>query len=122
MAIGASLRVVIGCRLPHGIILTRPNPKDPLNPEKVKLVGIHSSKLIQRDGSPAADFVTTEVDAEFWDAWKTAYHSFKPLQVGSIFEARNEQEAKIKAKEYSRQKTGFEPIDPSTMGVKTAEK
>lgn len=110
-------KVVIGCRLPHGLILTHP-----LSKQKVTLDGYHKSKIVARDGSPAATFVTTEVDQEFWDTWKTAYSGYAPLKSGAIFEARNETEAVSKAKELRKEKTGFEPLEQSAIGVKPADK
>lgn len=113
-------KVVIGCRLPHGITLTNPNSKDPENPDRVTLAGYWSNKMRKADGSPYQDFALTEVDAEFWETWKIAYRTFKPLQTGAIFEARTQQDAEVKAKDYRKQKTGFEPKDPNSLGVKTA--
>ena len=115
MAIGSSLRITIGCRLPHGLTISHPNPDVK---QKVTLAGVHSSKLVDRTGKPAASYVTTEVDAELWEAWKTAYRDFAALKSGAIFEARNEQEAKIKANDLRKEKTGFEPMAPDAQNVK----
>lgn len=116
MAIGSSLKVTIGCRLPHGLTLCHPNPEIKT---KVTLAGLHSSKLVDRTGAPAASYVTTEVDADFWEVWKTAYSSFTPLRTGAIFEARSEQEAKQKALDLQKVKTGFEPLASDAHGVKS---
>jgi hypothetical protein len=112
-------QIVIGCRLPHGLTLSHPNPEVK---HKVTLAGLHSSKLVNRDGGPAAQYVTTTVDADFWEVWKTAYRGYKPLQTGAIFEARNETEAIAKAKELRKEKTGLEPLQPESLGVKPATK
>lgn len=111
--------ILIGCRLPHGLTIKHPNPDVKAS---VTLAGIHSSKLVKRDGTPAADHAVTAVDLELWDAWKTVYHEFAALKTGAIFEAKNSQEAGLKAKELRSEKTGFEPVDPKSLGVKPADK
>lgn len=111
--------VLIGCRLPHGLTLTHPNPEIEVT---VTLAGTWSNPLRKPDGSPAVDHVVTPVDAEFWEIWKTAYRSYAPLKKGSIFEARSEQDVAAKMKDLRKVKTGFEPISPDAMGIKTLSK
>lgn len=111
--------VLIGCRLPHGLTLTHPNPEIE---DKVTLAGTWSNPLRKPDGSPAVDHVVTPVDAEFWEVWKKAYATYVPLRNGSIFEARSEQDAAAKMKDLRKVKTGFEPIHPESMGIKTLSK
>lgn len=106
--------VLIGCRLPHGLVLRHPSPEH--KDETVTLEGLKDSKVI------GATYVTTKVDAEFWATWKTAYSDFQPLRTGAIFEARSDDEAKFKAKSLTKEKTGFEPMKPEDGGVKPAEK
>lgn len=105
--------VIIGCRLPHGLVLKNPLAKN----SSVTLAGLNSSRII------GADYVTTEVDADFWAAWKLTYEkSFEPFVKGAIFEARSESEAASIAKEVRKEKTGFEPMAKEAAGVKPAEK
>ncbi len=106
-------KIVIGCRLPHGLTLTHPNKEVKAS---VTLKGINSARPL------IVPYVTTEVDVELWEAWKKAYSDYTPLKKGSIFEARSNQEAKVKAAEYENEKTGFEPVHPESMGVKKADK
>lgn len=106
--------VLIGCRLPNGIILTHPQNKD----QKVHIAGCSGEKLESGLHLPPRAFATTRVDAEFWSAWKAAYQGFPPLKNRALFEARDEQEAAAKAKDSGR--TGFEQM-PKTVtmdGVK----
>jgi hypothetical protein len=63
-------------------------------------------------------FATTEVDAEFWSAWKAAYVGFPPLKNRAVFEAKSEQEASAKAKELKNENTGFEQMAKTAGGVK----
>lgn len=105
-------KIIIGCRLPNGILLKHPNPDVSAT---VKLNGKFSSKII------GATYGSTEVDADFWEAWKKAYANYQPLKSGAIFEARSETEAVAKAKELVKEKTGFEPMPQDAAGVKPAE-
>jgi len=113
----AAKQIVIGCRLPHGIVL-----RNPLKPEDtVELAGVNKALII------GADHATTPVDAEFWETWKIAHKDFAPLKSGAIFEAKSESEAKAVAKELKDEKTGFEkmPSDEKSLkkaGVKPADK
>jgi len=104
--------ILIGCRLPHGLVLSHPLKKD----VKVTLNGLNSSRII------GADYVTTEVEADLWEAWKLTRSDFAPLKSGAIFEARNESEAASIAKELRGEKTGLEPMPKDAAGVKPAEK
>ena len=107
----ASKTVIVSCKLPHGIILDHP-----LDPTKsVELAGLNSSQII------GATHATTEVDAEFWDLWKTTNAEFAPLVSGAIFEAKDLADAKAKAKERAKEKTGFEQMPQEGQGVDKAE-
>lgn len=104
-------KILIGCRLPNGLIISHPVTK-----LTVKLEGKFASKIV------GATHSTTEVDADFWETWKKAYSDYQPLKSGAIFEARSETEASAKAKELRKEKTGFEPMEKDAAGVKAAEK
>lgn len=103
--------VVIGCRLPSGIVLE-------LNGVKKVLAGQRQTQerspiiLLNED-----DYGTTIVDAEYWEAWKKEYAGFAPLENGAIFEAKSEQDAKAIHKELKKEKTGHEPM-PQVDGKK----
>jgi hypothetical protein len=115
-------KVLICSKLPNGLIITNPhNPE-----EKVTLAGRFSSI-----GDAAGNFIdkgysTTEVDADFWAAWKEIHAGYKPLKNGSLFEAKSRNEAGDKAKELGKEKTGFEPMgksgDARAKGVKEVTK
>lgn len=108
--------VTIGCRLPNGLIIHDPNCTDPA--ERGTQVKLNGPKLLVADGrNIGASFVTTEVDADFWIAWKKVYANYGPLVKGFIFEARNQSEATAKAKELQKEKTGFEQMPQQAMGV-----
>lgn len=111
VTVGAT-RVIIGCKLPHGLILDHP-----LDPSKtVEINGLNRSMIV---GAP---YATTEVDGEFWEAWKTVHAAFPALQSGAIFEAGSVSEAAAVAKELEGEKTGFEPMEQNADGVKAVDK
>ena len=91
--------ILIGCRLPNGLVLHHPKNKN----LTVKLVRHLRDKAGKRSLYAADDaFSTTAVDLEFWTAWKAAYAGFPPLKTRAVFEARSDQEATAKAKDTSR--------------------
>jgi hypothetical protein len=105
--------ILIGCRLPNGLILHHP---DSTKNVTVKLEGTLRPPTADGLYLPAKMFATTEVDAEFWALWKAAYVGFPPLKNRAVFEARSDQEATGKAKEVAKEKTGFEQM-PRTLTV-----
>lgn len=106
--------IIIGCRLPNGLILHHPQNRD----LSVKINGTSSAPTEGGLYLPPKSYATTEVDAEFWAAWKAAYVGFPPLKNRAMFEARSEQEAASKTKEVTKEKTGFEQMPKNAGGVK----
>ena len=104
--------VVIGCKLPHGLILRHPLAKD----KTVLLNGTNTSKLV-----PRPSFVTTQIDGEFWEGWKLMHSSYQPLKSGAIFEAAGQREAEDKGRELEKEKTGFEPMPQKAPGITKAD-
>lgn len=104
--------VTVGCKLPHGIILDHP-----LDPSvKVTLAGKKDAIIV------GADYATTEVDDNFWEVWQTVNKDFPAFKSGAIFVAANAKDIAAVAKEHADVKTGFEPLDPKSNGVKPADK
>jgi hypothetical protein len=106
--------ILIGCRLPNGLVLHHPKNRD----LTVKLAGTYGAKMDSGLYTPPRAFTTTPVDLEFWTEWKAAYVGFPPLKTRAVFEARSDQEAGAKAKDTD--KTGFEPMSQTAVidGVK----
>ena len=101
--------VLIGCRLPNGLVLHHPKNRN----LTVKLAGTYETKLESGLFVPPRPYTLTPVDAEFWAAWKEAYVGFPPLKTRAVFEARSDQEAGAKAKDTA--KTGFEPMEKNAV-------
>ena len=110
--------VLIGCRLPNGLVLHHPKNRN----ITVRLAGTYETKLENGLFVPPKMFSTTVVDAEFWGAWKEAYSGFPPLKNRAVFEAHSDQEATAKGRELKKEKTGFEPMEQDSIGVKPATK
>jgi len=108
--------IIIGCKLPHGIILHHP-----LDPSKiVELNGKNKVTII------GAEHATTDVDAEFWEHWSSVHAEFPALKSGAIFVAKSAADAEAIAREFEDRKTGFEPMrtdgkDERARGVKSAD-
>ena len=103
--------VLIGCKLPHGLILDHPLDVS----KKVELAGLNKAIII------GADCATTPVDGEFWETWKTVHKDHPAIKSGAIFDARTTEEVKAKSKELKAEKTGFEAMPQEAMGVKVAD-
>lgn len=108
--------VIIGCRLPSGILL------ELANGQSVEIAGQRQAQerspiiLLSED-----DYGITEVDADFWAQWKKEFAGFQPLESGAIFEAKNDKDAKAIAKELRKEKTGHEPLSQSAKGITKAD-
>lgn len=109
--------VVVGCKLPHGIII-----QHPMDPTKtVELKGKNNAVII------GADYSTTEVDGDFWEQWAAVNKEFPAVNSGAIFVAKTLTDAAAIAAEFKDRKTGFEPMrtdgkDERASGVKPADK
>jgi hypothetical protein len=114
--------ILIGSKLPTGLILH--HPLDPTI--KVTIRGLNGAARGTNGQPISVPYVLTEVDEEFWEAWKAAHDTprttFPPLKSGGLFEAKDEASAKSIAREFEKHKTGLEPLNHAEGGVKPADK
>lgn len=103
--------ITIGCKLPNGITLDTPVAPG----VSVTLKGANKELIIN------SGYGTTEVDAKFWEAWKSTHAGFQPLTSGAIFEAKSQNDAAAIAREQTERKTGLERMPQKAMGVKKVE-
>lgn len=127
-------QVIIGCKLPHGIVLEhitiRPEPADgrtvnfnpaPAGPRVV----LNGSNSMLRPGLVMAQgehlFGMTHVDRSFWEKWLEHNRGSGLVQKGFVFEVPGEGSAtKARdtavemAKERADLRTGLEALDPRT--------
>jgi hypothetical protein len=110
----ASEKVIIGSKLPNGLILRHPL-KDSI--VEVEIKGLNSAPMGANGARVIIPYATTEVDKDFWEAWKLVHdhesRPFAPLASGAIFEAKTQEAASKIAKERSKEKTGLEPMAKS---------
>lgn len=104
---------LIGCRLPHGLIIQHPLDEN----LKVEIKGLNSSRII------GAEHMVTEVDKATWEAWYASHKNFPPLKNKAIFAIEGgESEGEAMAREFKSIKTGFEQMPQKAMGIKPVEK
>jgi hypothetical protein len=110
--------ISIGCRLPNGLIIDLGDATKP----SIELAGQRQAQ----ENSPIvllneSHYGVTEVDESYWEAWKKHVGpEFAPLKSQAIFEAKNEKEAKAKAKDLKEVKTGHEPLKQEVGDIKKA--
>lgn len=108
--------VIIGCRLPSGLLLELSNG------QTQELAGQRQAQ----ERSPIItlsneDYGLTEVDADFWAQWKKEFAGFQPLESGAIFEAKDRKDAEAIHKELKKEKTGHEPLPQTDKNITKAD-
>ena len=98
------------CTLPHGIVAE-------VNGVKVNFAGANQNCSEFRP--LLGDYGVTEVDADFWAAWKKENINSRLVLSGAISEAKDEKSAKDKGADQATIDTGFKPLDPNSNGVET---
>lgn len=96
-----SATVIVGCKLPNGVIMELGN-------KSVEINGANSSHVVGGHG------ITYDVDAEFFSAWMKAHEDRDMVKNGFIFAHEKAAETKAQAKEQEENNTGLEPINPET--------
>lgn len=104
--------VIVGCKLPHGIII-----EHPMDPSKtVEIKGKNSAMII------GADYATTEVDGDFFEQWHAVNKEFPAVKSGAIFVAKTIADVTAMAAEFKGRKTGFEQMPQDAAGIKPLSK
>ncbi|MBV1833072.1 hypothetical protein [Novacetimonas pomaceti] len=107
-------KILIGCRLPHG--LTLPPMKEGAEP--VTLKGAYSHPSFNAASGHIAPWAygKTMADADLWAEFKKQYgDKFKPLSSGAIFEVKKPADAEKMAIERQDERTGLERISPDDL-------
>lgn len=90
--------VIVGCKLPHGLIIHLDDGK------RVKLNGANTSLLIN-------GFGTTAVDKAFADKWFAVNKSHPAVVSGAIFVSKDLASATDQAEDQQDAKSGFEQLN-----------
>ena len=122
--ISKRLTVTVGCKLPHGLVITLQKTRkdapigggpnaggEPVTTyfpvgEQITLNGTNSSNVIGGYG-------LTDVDAEFMREWMKQNADFPPVMNGLIFYQDKADKAADQAREMSDVQNGMEPLNPS---------
>lgn len=91
--------VVVGCKLPHGLIIHLPDTED-----RYTLNGANTSIIVGGYGR-------TAVPKAFMDAWMNIHKTWPPVASGAIFVADDQDGFEGQASEQEGVKSGFEGAD-----------
>lgn len=103
----SSSKVYVGCRHPHGIILT-------VGDTSVELKGMNSAVI-------AGTYGLTQVDEEFWAAWLKSHSDWPMVVNGMIFAQAKVADLQAEAEEVADEKTGFEALSQNSGGVEPSK-
>lgn len=113
----SSNTVVVGCKLPNGLIVDLCDPGVNEHGQKIMIPrrqpvtfkGANSSNIV-------GGFGLTDVDADFWEAWVKQNAKFPALVNGLIFAQERRDRAADNAMDHADAKSGFEGINPDRPG------
>lgn len=101
--------VTIGCKLPHGLIISARNTEG--DTVSLTLKGANDARIVGGYG------ITENVPVELWNAWLKKHHKHMAVVNGQLFVHNDLKSAEQIAKERREVTTGFEPIDPIKNGM-----
>jgi len=91
--------IIVGCRLPNGLILRHPKTG-----AEVEIAGANKERIV------GSGYAFTEVDEDFCKEWLAAHKDFAPVVSGAIVSGETEKEATAALREKKKKKTGFEGL------------
>jgi hypothetical protein len=110
--------VVVGSKLPFALQLNHPLDVT----VKVTVKGLNSAPKGINGVRMTVPYMTSEVPADFWKAWKFSHDvkgkTFQPLASGAIFECPSLVDAEKVYREREKEPTGLEPTKYNFNGVK----
>lgn len=105
-------KVIVGCKLPHGLILELGIEKG-IRTEAYKAVtlnGANSKGLVTAEG-----FALTTVDKNFMDEWTRLHRTHPSLKAGLIFVASTVDAAQAESIDKRDVRTKLEALDPAKL-------
>ena len=99
--------VVVSCKTPNGFIMEVDGVTQTINGWNSK----EALVVILKDGTKAA--LTSDVDANLWDKWRSIYKYHELVANGCVFAESTENTAKAATKERTGVKSGMEALDPN---------
>lgn len=142
---GVPARVVIGCKLPHGLALDAATiPQYLANgeladsgerdlDERIIIKGTDSLRVVGEDGTDTGVImpgsggygitVLEGKDVERWRDWYARHREYPPVKRGLIFEVGSESDARAEGEKRRDVKSGAERLDPNKLpaGIEKAD-
>lgn len=115
----AAESVIVGCKLPNGLILQVGNETVRLNGRARYRIPLEG-RVNRNTDVEYADGLTV-VPKQFWDSWYGAHKDYPPVmkvdaqgrpKEPAVYASPNRNEAVAKAKDTESAKVGFEGLDP----------
>lgn len=131
--------VTVCCRLPHGLRLRLTPEGDVQRRAELSKAGTpdrsptgYVKEVVVQGANRAPNYHPkdnvllgrvgrTVVDKPFWDAWLAAHKDSDLVKNNCVFAELTDAKADAKAAEFSKVKTGFEPVDPEELKRKGLE-
>lgn len=101
--------VTIGCKLPHGLIISAKNNEGEV--VSVTLNGANAARIVGGYG------ITENVPLELWNAWLKRHHKHAAVVNGQVFQHTDLKSVESEARNRRDVVTGLEPIDPIKNGM-----
>lgn len=95
--------IIVGCRLPNGLILRHPKTG-----AEVEIAGANKERII------GSGYALTEVDEEFYKEWLASHKDFAPIVSGAIVSGATEKDVSAALREVEKEETGFEGLSQDT--------
>lgn len=105
----AGEKVVVGCKLPHGLILELGTPP---KIRRVTLKGSNSTQIVGVNPLVGQFGLTPDVDKDFIDEWLTKNADLVFVKTKMIFVQKDQRSAEAEAREKFKLKSGLEPLNP----------
>ena len=116
--------VMVGCKLPHGIILELLEPSSGTNSDgkvvqllqpppagqRITLKGANSLREDKRAAQGQFPYAVTPVPRTFWEEWFRRNKTLEFVVKGFVFAERSEADAKAKGREGASLLTGLEAL------------
>jgi hypothetical protein len=107
--------VIVGCKLPNGLLLQVGNQTMRVNGRSQYRMPSPTRKDRNTDVKYADGL--TVLNKDFWDTWVKEHRDYAPVKSGAIYASPSRSDAVAKARDTEEMKVGFEPMDPLKAGL-----
>lgn len=119
--INGTATVVVGCKLPSGLIIELGKPGDE-NHTHVRLNGSNANAIVGSDGQPVVGgYGLTTISRQTWELWLNgdknqklpAHKHLDFVKKGFVFVHNDMASARDHAADFAGKRNGFEAVDPN---------